>query len=56
MPIARLGILNTRFLYFIKAFEAIILDRETEDIMGDMATEIMLYRFISSIFKVNALS
>ena len=47
---------STRFLCSVKASEVIILDSvEAEDVTGDMAPDIMLCRFISSVFDIHAL-
>lgn len=54
--IARLRFFKIRFLCFIKASKVIILKNiKVEDITGNIAANIMLYKFISFVFNINAL-
>ena len=56
LPVARPKVLSTRFLYSIKASEAITLDNvKAENIMSDMMVNIILCRFISSVLDIYAL-
>lgn len=51
--ITRLKVFNIRFLYFIKAFRVNILDKlDIKNVIGDVVTDIILYRFICFVFKL----
>ena len=53
LPIAKLKIYSIRFLYFVKISKIITLKNiGINDIIENMAIDIILYRFISSIFNI----
>lgn len=56
MSIVRPRVSGIRYLCFVEIFAAIILDNVgAEDVTKDMIADIMLYRFIGSVFDVNTL-
>lgn len=56
LAVARLEVSSIIFLYLVKVSETITLDSaEAGDVIEDMMSDIILYRFISSIFDINIL-
>lgn len=55
--ITKQKVFNIRFLYFVKIFKVITLNNiKVRNIISNKVADIMLYRFISFIFDINALN
>lgn len=56
LPIGRPGVPNIKCLFSIKVLKIIILGSvKTENITSNMAANIILYNFISSVLNMNIL-